>query len=131
MAIGLFGGELITDFDPTALSFNKDQNVYELDDVEKNISGLDEAAQDGQESGEADPLGLLNCLSCKCCDHESGEESVDSENSRAEKKWSKPDDAAGLAREERRREKAAQLSDRLGPKLPRNVRFARFPGPAI
>ena len=57
-------GELMSNFEPNLLTFNKDQNVYELDDSKiehVHVSGLDEMDEAGEETMfSADPLGFFS-----------------------------------------------------------------------
>ena len=59
-SIGVEGGDLMADFDPSLLAFDGETNTYVLDD-----GGIDFSAEEnkGVDGPKADPLGLLGNLS--------------------------------------------------------------------
>ena len=59
-SIGVEGGDLMADFDPSLLAFDGETNTYVLDDEGVDFSAEESKGVDGP---KADPLGLLGNLS--------------------------------------------------------------------
>ena len=102
-SVGITGGELMSEFAPSLLTYDKEAGAYVLDDEKlvaesEHVQGLE--AQDDQEELQADPLGLCCGLEHNCSS---------SSNSQA-LKWARDFQA-------QQREEASRLNRENGPQF--------------